>query len=861
MGNRNFAKRVFIIIVGLFISVIIVAFSLVYIYEDKIKSYSIEQINKSINARIDVEKISLSFFSQLPKASLDFHNISFYDNSPKAKSKLPIIKSEKIFLSFNILDLLNNNYNLQEITIKNAQVNLDIYKNGSNNFSFLNSSNNDDSSEFLLSLNAVSFINTQFNYSNEATKQSFEVLIRHSKVKGVFSDKKIALDLKGETILKSFYNQSRLIVSNRSIGLDVATSFNIEKDYYSLERGILTYDGIPMKLSGDIQLYNNSIGINAKLNAKKLSYSDIAKNLDKEVLSQIKKYNLAGLFSLDVGISGRFGGKIKPHISADISMENVKADIEEFNLSFEDVSLKLKYNNGKGNTLKNSSIIIKELKGNSNVGNFEGNIKIKNLWRPKLKAVFKGNYNLEELSKVFMIDTIESITGSASASTWLNLDFIYSNEKEKWNIANLNFDNNFDIQKANLVLKNSDIEYSSINTKGRVENNRIIIYNLTSYVQGSKLSALGSVYNLPYSDFYVKNSPIVMNLTVQADNLSYDKVMDIIPKSSDNSDSRFSNDLDIIIDLDIDKFKYENIDASNLNGRFQMRNRRLSFLNINANTIEGLIEGMLWIDGSKDGKYELFSKGITKGLDITKAFEIFNNFGQQTVTSKNISGSMNSKYELKCSFDSDWKINTNSIELNSDMIVTDGVLRDINALNALKSYTKIDDFSELKFSELKNNITILNSQITIPEMQVNSNKMNISTSGIHKFDNSYEYHFTVLLSDVMGEKYKQTISSEFGEVENDGYGRTKLFFTLIGKGEEFTVEYDKTGLSKKLKADLQEEKNSLKKALNEEFGWFKTKDSIAIKDTINTTKQKRKEEDEIIKKQEGGEFIIEWDDE
>ena len=292
-----------------------------------------------------------------------------------------------------------------------------------------------------------------------------------------------------------------------------------------------------------------------------------------------------------------------------------------------------------------------------------------------------------------------------------------------------------------------------------------------------------------------------------------------------------------------------------------MRNRRLSFFNLKGNIFDGYFDGMLWIDGSKKGKYELYTKGVTKSFDISKSFETFNNFGQQLVTSSNISGALNANYELKCTFDNKWEFDPNSVELNSDMIISNGVLRDVRSLNALKSYTKIDDFSELKFSEISNNISVHNSQLLIPQMAVNSNKMNIELSGLHNFDNSYEYHFTVLLSEVMGKKYKQTLEGEFGDVKNDGYGRTKLFISLIGKGADFDVKYDRSGLAKKIKADLQEEKSSLKKALNEEFGWFKDEDKSSKKDSVKTPKQKKKTEEENLKKQEEGEFIIDWDDE
>lgn len=861
MQKKNLIKRFFWIIGILFATAIMLAFGLIYKYEDKIKAYSIKQINKSINARIDVEKIDMSFFSQFPKASLDFYNVGFYDNSEGSKNTLAIITSDKIFLSFDIIELLSNTYNLQEIVIENAQINLEIYKNGENNFSFLSSKNENDSSEFLLNLNAVKFVNTKFNYNNKATNQRFQFLIKNAIAKGVFSDSNFGIDLKGKTILNYFYNQKRLIVANKSIDLDVSTKLDIEKDNYVLKKGLLTYDGIPLKLSGGIQVYKNSIGINAKLNGKMLKFGDIKNNISRNILDKIEKYNIEGLISLDVNIGGRFGGKYKPHLSANASLDNFKINYDEYNIVADNISMRIKYNNGKKNNLHSSSVVISKLNGKSNIGDFEGKIEVKNLWAPRIKAEIKGNWQLAELNKSLSIDTVSLISGNAATHSWLSLNLNYVEEEKQWIISNLNFDNNFNIELGELQFKNSEITYSNINSKGRLENNKIIIYNLNTIVDGSKLSAVGSIYNLPYGANYRSSLPLNISLSLNAEKLSYETIMAALPKSSDTSDSRFSNELDIEIDINAKEFAYNNINASNVSGRFIMRNRRLSFFNLKGNIFDGYYDGMLWIDGSKKGKYELFSKGITKSFDISKSFDTFNNFGQQTITSKNISGAINANYELSCSFDPKWNIDANSIELSSDMIIKNGVLRNVKALNALKSYTKIDDFSELKFSEISNNISVHNSQLLIPQMAVNSNKMNIELSGLHNFDNSYEYHFTVLLSEVMGKKYNKALEGEFGEVQNDGYGRTKLFIALKGKGSDFDVEYDRSGLAKKIKSDLQEEKSSLKKALNEEFGWFKEEEKSAKKDSVKTPKQKKKTDKENIKKQEEGEFIIEWDDE
>jgi len=196
--------------------------------------------------------------------------------------------------------------------------------------------------------------------------------------------------------------------------------------------------------------------------------------------------------------------------------------------------------------------------------------------------------------------------------------------------------------------------------------------------------------------------------------------------------------------------------------------------------------------------------------------------------------------------------------LESNVIIKNGELNNIKELNALSNYTRIDDFSHIVFSTLENTIQIKNGNILIPDMLVKSNKMDIDLAGTHNFDNVYDYHIGVLMSDVLYKKAKSKSQNEFGEVQSDGYGRTKLFFHVYGKGDDLSVKYDNKNMAKKLKKDMAEEGKDLKTVLNKEFGWFKKSQEDSKKDSLII--EKKKKEKEQLKKQEEGEFIFEWDE-
>ena len=86
-------------------------------------------------------------------------------------------------------------------------------------------------------------------------------------------------------------------------------------------------------------------------------------------------------------------------------------------------------------------------------------------------------------------------------------------------------------------------------------------------------------------------------------------------------------------------------------------------------------------------------------------------------------------------------------------------------------------------------------------------------------------------------------NTEFGTIEDDGLGRSKLFISMKGPVADPKISFDRRKTEEKIETSIKNEKSNLKNILNKEFGWGK-KDSAA---TANPPKQKKKEELQIEK--------------
>jgi hypothetical protein len=249
-------------------------------------------------------------------------------------------------------------------------------------------------------------------------------------------------------------------------------------------------------------------------------------------------------------------------------------------------------------------------------------------------------------------------------------------------------------------------------------------------------------------------------------------------------------------------------------------------------------------------------------VNASKLFYSFNNFGQAEdgLTDKKINGTITTSVQMSAIWKEDLTPDMDLIRATIDGSIDNGELNNYQTMNALARFVKVEDLEHIRFKKIKNKFEIRDSKIIIPEMEINSNAMNLQLSGVHKFNNEIEYHVKVRLSEILSKKARaaKKENEDFGDIEDDGLERTTIYLVITGNTDKPVIKYDTKGVREKIATDMKKEKQTIKQVLNKEFGIFSSDTSVTKKKT-EENKQKQKEK-ENTKKQENGKFVIEWDD-
>jgi hypothetical protein len=277
------------------------------------------------------------------------------------------------------------------------------------------------------------------------------------------------------------------------------------------------------------------------------------------------------------------------------------------------------------------------------------------------------------------------------------------------------------------------------------------------------------------------------------------------------------------MNFSFDTLVYKAFSARNITGTLSIKPKMMNFRTISLNSQKGRISGNGLVVQNHDKSFIGRGSFALTGVDVNEAFTSFHNFGQGFLKAENIAGSLSGNITLILPVDSLLNPDVRSVIAEGKYVLTDGALIDFDPVKALSSFIELSELENIKFDKLENDFFIRSNVFYMPQMDIKSSAVDLSVNGKHSFDNEYQYHVKMLLSEILSYKARKnkTISDEFGEVKDDGLGRTSVFLKIDGKGEEVKVSYDMKAAGSQIKEDIKKEKQTLKTIFNEEYGLYK----------------------------------------
>lgn len=825
--NRTFRiiKISLISLASLLVLLVLASFIILKYYEDDVVNYALDEARSRLKTKAEFGPADLAFWETFPNASIRFTDVYIEETFD---SKDTLLFAKEIFVEFNLFDLFRGSYDLEALDIRDARCSLGVNAKGQDNWHFW-IPDTTDTSDFTISMEKIDLRDVALTYDDRST--DFLIRLDHieSEMEGSISGSQFALTTELECLINDLKSKGEGYALNQRVVVKSGIEADIDKQEYVVRDGHLNWGDMPFDLGGVMNFSEKSF-VDLAISGKGIDLEGLQSALPASARGVMDDYNPEGKMDLALQIKGKTYGKEVPEIDAHFKIEDGEIEEKTASVSMDHVVCDMHYvRNSKTDLLS-----IRSMTARLNEGSISVSGTVKNLDVPVVSLQAQLTGEMADLRDFFKWDTLEVCEGHLNAYCEVQGKLTYDKETSKLNWDKIQSSGEAEVTNGLLRLKHSNREFQNLAMKVQFKDMNAQVQNLSGNVNGSDFRINGSIQNLiPFLAH--EDERLIMQANLNSSVLDFTNLVETTSSTSSNEQYQFvlPHRIDFRMNCEIGKFIFRKFEATSVKGVAELKNKRFVVDPVAFHTADGTFTAQLAFEQTADAMYRMNCLANLKDIDIKKLFTEFENFDQEFIQDRHLSGIANATVQFRTSLTTSLDIVEDKIESLVDLRIDNGELNNLESLQDIAGYIRDnkwaapfvdeDRFAEkmknIKFSRLENVIEIKDRTIVIPQMDIKSTAMDLSAQGVHGFDNSIQYTIGFSLREILVRKQNEW------EVQDDGLGK-KLFVTMTGTTSNPQFKIDKEAAKENRQEELAAEKQNVKSLLKEEFGLFKKDSSV-----------------------------------
>ncbi len=795
-----------------------------YKYQDKAVPFVIEQVNRYIITPVSVERVELSFLERFPMANVKLSGVVAKSSNPESIHDT-LFALDHIHLSFNLLKLYKGEYILNKVELHNGEVALHQDIHGKINYKFIADADTvSTSAHFKVDLSDILLKNVRVHYQDDINQQDIRVKADKFTAKGSFSSNAQTIALFGSGVIEQLKIKEDYYVNQEAIFLDAGLELDNNNSFYQISRGKLRLRE------------NYNLDITGTFGKETWQLTALANNIDLEALpAMLPAYitkpiqDLRGSGKLNASINLKKTAPSLPvSIHSRFEVRNGTVHLAALKKPVNTLNANVVYTNGSARSVKSSLVQIDSLTCRIDETTISGKADIKNFEEPVFRAGGRAKIEASSILEVFGMDSLGELTGTLGAKFHVSGKIPSVDSVAAKHL--LEFAKEIDMHSSGLSYSSEDMHLQADSLAIHLSGNHVAVDYFKGEVAGTEITASGIAQNA-FSAILKGNLPT---------HAKGDIHVGTYQAKSDSSTGRLAipQGYNYNLSVSVDSVAYKDFTASELTANITL-NQSLYLNDFSLRTMGGALKG--------DIAMHPYANGMVTRLNVTGAsvsirdvFKTFNDFEQSAISYTHLKGKADVEAAFQFTRDLEGNTVPKSIEGIANLTITEGELINYKPLYSLVSdfrknkvlslFIKLEDFEErlkhIHFDTLKNSISIDNESITMPQMTIESSALDLSLRGSQTFSNELDYHIGFNLKQVLLANRNQPIETEYGYIEDDGTGNKMVYLTLTGTADNPIVKFDKNAAKTRRKEVVQQEVNTTKAILKEEFGLFQG-DSLA----------------------------------
>lgn len=820
--------------------IIVVLFTIPFVFKGKIIRIVKAEINKNINAQVDFADIDISLLRRFPRVSVSIEKIQVIGNGQFASDTL--IAANSIDAALNLMSVIKGDkMTIYSVAVNEPRIHAIIAKNGAVNWDIAKpdttTQTTTPSEPFNLELQRYAINNGYVSYVDSASSMSAEVAGLQHEGSGDFTADNFTLSTKTTADAVTYIMGAIPYLANTKTSIDANIQIDNKISKYTFKTDEIKLNELKLSTEGFFQLVNDSTyNMDIKFNAPSTDFKNILSLIPVVYQKDFAKVKTSGKAIFNGAVKGTMDAKRLPAYNVNLDIENGFFQYPDLPAPVKNINLALKVDNPDGVT---DHTVVDIPKGHIEMENdpFDFRLLVKtpisDMW---VDAAAKGKLDLSKISRMVKLEEGTVLKGLLNADVNVK-GFVDAVQKQQ-----------FDKFSAAGTIALNGFSYAAKDYPDGVSLQKLLMTftpkNVTlNDAQGSYLNtnfaANGYVNNL--LAYALKDQALSGEVNVKGDKLNVNDYMG--PTDSTQTDTAKSSpfivpaNLDLTLNAQVGQVKYDNLLMENVSGTLLLADETVKLKNIKSNALDGTIV----LNGSYSTRANKKKPAITlsydvQDLDVQKTFTTFNTIQKLMPVGKFLSGKLNSKLDMTGMLGDNMFPDLTTLTGEGNIFLIEGLLQKFKPLEQLAEKLNVNALKNISLREVREQFEFSAGKVFVKPFKVKLSDIEMEIGGTHSLDQSMDYTIHLKIP-------RSLIGSQGNKIVDDLVSRVAARGVPVKVGETVSLNVKMLGTmtNPDIKFDLKETATNLADDLKtqvKDFAQAKIDSSKkAVKDTVESLKK------------------------
>lgn len=863
-------KKVFWWIGGVLAGLLLLLFTIPFLFKGKIQELVLKTINDNLNATVGIENVDLSLLRNFPKATVLVDALTIINKAPFEGDTL--VHAQNIVLKMSVMELFNKEnepMNIEGILVKTAKINVLVNEKGIANYDIAIKDEDDkpddeESSPFLLALNNYQIESSTISYVDQSSKMELLIEDFNHQGSGNLTDNILDLDTKSDAKV-SFIMDNTTFLKQVQLSLIAVIGMDMDAQLYTFKENKALINQLPLQFDGTIRLLEDAQAFDLTFSTPNSDFKNFLGLIPEAYAGGLQGVTTTGEFMVEGKVKGNLSETTIPTMDIHMAANNASFKYPDLPKTVEQIMLDVKVMNATG-SLKDTYVDLNKLSFKIDKDVFQAQANIKNIIEnPLIDAKLNGIVNLANINKAYPVKLDTPLTGILKANVTTNFDMKsvetnqYQNIRNVGDISLTNFHFASDAVAKPLDIKEAAITFNPTNVS--LDKFSLVAGQTDINANGRLDNLYGFLFNKQTlkGNFVLKSSNFVLADLLKEDTPKQEEKTTAEINKKEQEALKIPAFLDCTITADANTVVYDNLTLKNVKGKLIIKDETARLENMTTNIFGGAMS--FAGDVSTKGEKPIFNMDLgMKGLDIKETFTQFDFLKKIAPIAGIIAGKIDAGIKLDGKLtDTDLSpiLSSLSGDIVGDLLNSKINVQSSQLLSALSSNVKFIDLSQLDLNNKRIHLKFSNGKVVISPFDIKVNNTIVKVSGEHGFDQqmNYDLDFTVPAK-MLGPEVANTLA-KLGPKDSNKFDAIPVKVGVVGSFSNPKVKTNMNEVVTDLTQQIiNEQKNQLvnqgKGALKNLLGGAKENNTTTQENAKTTDESNNDAKEEVVNKISSG---------